>query len=95
MKAVKERYPSAYVIKLADRFRRGPVDILIQAGIRPIAVERIKGFTLYVEAKVDGEPLRPIQIAEHEKITRAWGTVLVARDVECVLSLLGNLGAVP
>lgn len=82
MKAVAHREPKAYVRKLADRHTRGLPDLLI---IVPTIYGPIQFF---VETKTRDGRLSPIQVAEHEKIEQAGGTVIVARDVQTVLDAL-------
>jgi DNA-binding Lrp family transcriptional regulator len=97
IKAVKARYPRAYVIKIADRFRRGVPDLHItfprnftwEPGREEINDE------VYVETKAPKGGLSKIQQAEHKKIEEALGTVLVAYCVEDVLKFLETNDAVP
>ena|SRR6185503_818755 len=97
-KAVEEKYPRAYCRKLADRFTRGLPDLLILVPVFRKMAGRVWGveatLTLMVETKTQDGRLSPIQIAEHEAITKSGGVVLVARDVETVLAYLEEQGAI-
>ena len=88
IRAVRERYPAAYVRKLADRFNRGLPDILI-------LFNSVYGIpkSLFVEVKTDRGVLSEIQKQEHIDIARAGGVVVVARDVEFVLDVLREMKA--
>lgn len=77
IKAVKQKHPRAYVVKLADRYRRGLPDLLM-----------IVGITFFVETKTATGKLAKIQEAEHRKIRAAGGTVLLARSPKEVLDAL-------
>lgn len=77
-KAVRQEHPRAFVVKLADRHTRGLPDLLIV----------LPGITLFVEVKVPGGTIRPIQRLVHDEIERAGGCVIVAYSVEEVLDQL-------
>ncbi len=86
MKAVKTKYPAAYVVKLADRYRRGLPDLLI---VCPLMIWHASpSITLFVEVKTDDGVVSAIQAQEHREIFRAGGLLLVARSVEDVLMTL-------
>ncbi len=91
IKAVKAKYPRAYVVKLSDRFTRGLPDLLI---VFPRA-KTLWGGLLFVEAKAPGGRISKIQEAEHHKIRTANGDILVAKTVERVMEELKCLEAIP
>jgi hypothetical protein len=93
IKAVKARYPRAYVIKIADRFRRGVPDLHITFPV--VKDERLPDSEeLYVEAKTTRGKTSKIQDAEHEKIWDAGAISIVVTSAEEVLSTLKGMGAV-
>lgn len=90
IKAVRAKYPTAYVRKLSDRFTRGLPDILI------VARRRFGDcFTVLVEAKAKTGKQSPIQIEEMYEIVKSNAWHIVARDVESVMECLKDHGAVP
>ncbi len=93
MKAVKAKYPRAYVVKLADRYRRGLPDLLILYSSLPPADSLDSA--LFVEVKMPNGILSKIQQAEHKAIQQAGGDVLVATSVVQVLLALETRRAMP
>ncbi len=89
-KAIKAAYPSAWVVKLADRYHRGLPDLVVTFNVWhsdwPTA-------TIWFETKTKNGRLSKIQIAEHEKIKRAGGLVFVAQSVSVVMTTLKEYGA--
>ncbi len=77
---VRAEYPTAWIIKLADRYTRGIPDLLILfPGYNSEACH------LLVETKRKVGQTSKIQDAVHEQIRAACGNVLVARSVEEVI----------
>ena len=94
---VRQKYPRAYVRKLADRFTRGLPDLLILFP-RTIGDTCNETGVLWVETKSRTGRLSPLQKAEHEKIlhVETFGLeVIVAKDTETVLAKLQEMGAYP
>lgn len=85
IKAVRAKYPTAYVRKLSDRFTRGLPDILI---IMPTGVGRC--LTILVEAKTETGRQSPIQVAEMEEIVKSNAWHLLARSVLDVMDCLAK-----
>lgn len=100
--AVKKKYPGCYVRKLADRFTRGILDVLIlvkcKTPDRGVGKEWVYGKeftgTLFVEVKTSTGVLAKLQEQEVREIQQAGGEVIVARDVDCVLAKLEAMGAI-
>ena len=97
VRAVRAKYPAAYVRKLSDRHARGLPDLLIVLPILNVVDcndQVIWPGTLFVEVKTSDGRLSPIQKAEHEKIRAAGADVLVATEASKVLFWLEQMGAV-
>ena len=88
-KAVNGGYPSAWVVKLADRYHRGLPDLMVT-----FRTSHNFGRTMWFETKAKDGRLSKIQIAEHDKIKRAGGLVFVAKSVDTVMATLKEYGAV-
>ncbi len=86
--AVLKEYPTAWVIKIADRFTRFLPDLLIQ-----YRCGTARGATLYVETKAKDGVLSEGQKVEHHKIRLANGDVILARNAKTVLEALERRGA--
>lgn len=94
---VKAKYPSAYVIKLADRFTRFLPDLLIVYR-RSLSKSYVAGntSTLFVETKVPKTGrLSEGQKSEHRKILLAGGELLIVTSAKKVLDWLEQQGAIP
>jgi hypothetical protein len=76
--AILARWPDAWVRKLADTHTRGLPDLLII----------VLGHAIMAEIKTEAGRLKPIQKAEHDKIRRAGGTVVVSRGVEEIIAFI-------
>lgn len=81
VKAVKARYPRAFIAKLADRHTRGLPDLLVV----------LSGITIFFEVKTKLGSVSPIQRAIHEKIERAGGSVCVVRSVKEAIRAIREL----
>ena len=97
--AVRQKYPRAYVRKIADRFTRGIPDVLIVVHCCWLEFNEVG--VLFVETKTKTGRLSAIQKAEHAEIERAKDglllktlQVIVARDREAVLAKLEEMRAV-
>ncbi len=91
--AIREKYKRAYVRKLSDRHQRGLPDIL---AVVPTALAYPQAcLTVFVETKTMKGKTSKIQDVELSRIKLAGGTAIVARDVETVLALLEQMGAMP
>ena len=66
--AVRANYPEAWCGKLADRHTRGLPDLVIV----------FRGYVLFVEVKMPGSKLRPLQAAVASSLRRAGGNFVVA-----------------
>lgn len=93
IKAVKLKYPKAYVRKLSDRYSRGLPDILIIVKAN-VCVSEEYHLTVFVETKVADGVASKIQISEMFAIEKAGASVLIARNVDTVLSFLAAMGAI-
>ena|ERR1700736_1908359 len=96
MKAVRKKYPAAYVRKMSDRFTRGLPDVLIVAlrSYNTTLGYSKKSIVLFVETKTDKGVCSKIQLREHELIHDAGAVCIVARNVATVLAKLEEMGAV-
>ena len=93
IRAVREKYPMAYVRKLADRFTRGLPDVLLVFKTKVVFAEEYHG-TLFVEVKTkDGERSK-IQEKEAVEIMDAGAKYLVARDAASVLAKMAEMSAI-
>ncbi len=77
---VRAEYPTAWIIKLADRYTRGIPDLLVL-----FPGHDNESCCLLVETKREVGQTSKIQDAVHEQIRAACGNVVVARSVEEVL----------
>jgi hypothetical protein len=98
IKAVKAKYPRAYVRKLSDRFTRGVPDILIvvhcsQAMGKWFYQDEFCG-VLFVETKTKKGRLSKLQGIELASIQENGGEAIIARDADTVLAKLEAMGAV-
>lgn len=97
IKAVKAKYPTAYVRKLSDRHTRGLPDLVIvfhcSAFVSQWNQDCEWGGILFVEAKTMYGKVGPLQVAEHNAIERAGGESIFARSPEEVMNKLEEMGA--
>jgi len=98
IKAVKAKYPNAFLFKISDRFRRGIPDLLIQfegdTYLESVGFRLRHGKTLYVETKTQTGVVSKIQTATMEEIERGGGRTIVSRDPATVLAKLELMGAI-
>lgn len=99
IKAVRAKYPRAYVRKLADRFTRGIPDILIVIHCSAFVHQWNEDCewcgVLFVETKTKTGKLSKLQERELASICENGGKAIVARDSETVLKKLEDIGAIP
>ncbi len=81
MKAIRQRYPTAYVRKISDRFTRGIPDI----------VACVRGHAIFIEVKKPGGKLSAIQRKELREIDKAAGHACVAASVDDVMWFFNGL----
>lgn len=96
--AVKERYPTAYVRKLADRFTRGLPDLLIVFRRRVTDSSRAQVGCLFVETKSTIGKSSALQLAEQKIINSLYAEgvlAIFARTTEEVIAKMNELMAVP
>lgn len=100
IKKVKEKYPRAYIVKLSDRYHRGLPDLMIHLHVvdtQYSTISRTLTYSLafFVEVKAAKGRLSAIQAAEHEKIKRSGGMIIVAKCADDVLFVLEMMDAIP
>jgi hypothetical protein len=102
IKKMKERYPRAYVRKIADRYTRGMPDILIVVYCSGPLGELDKNGSrsaklfagiLFVETKTKTGKASKLQEVELKHIQENGGEAILARDAESVLAKLEEMGA--
>jgi Holliday junction resolvase len=81
IKAIKHRYPDAYVRKLSDRFTRGLPDIICV----------IRGVFICIEVKTAVGKAAKIQEQEMDEIRRGGGWPILARSAEDALNYIWEI----
>ncbi len=97
IKAVKAKYPKAYVCKISDRFTRGLLDIIIVTRCKvdwSDSEEESHSGVLFVETKTVRGRLSKIQEQTIKDILASGADAIVALDVETVLGKLKIMGAI-
>ncbi len=94
IKAVRTKYPLAYVRKLSDRFSRGLPDLMVVAYCNVEWADGVVSQMLFVETKSIYGRQSAIQVKEGNEIKRAGARHIVARSPEAVMTELEDMGAI-
>ena len=81
MRAIRQRYPYAWIWKISDRFRSGVPDLLVI----------YRGYNIFIEIKTPKGRISAIQRHTMQEMQAAGGRVFVARSVGDVLEIFSQI----